>query len=104
MITMSRRSRTTWFGFAGVLVLAGVAAGIVFGGNFGPLLALALIGLGLVLATGLVFYEVGLSEDRERAREAAAAEREARRREGEKAPRRPRPHLGRMRGHQRRLK
>jgi fatty acid desaturase len=101
---MSRRSRIIWFGGAGVLVLAGIGAAIAVGGTFGQVLALVLIGLGLVLATALVFYEVGLSEDRERAQEDAAAEREVKRRERVKAPRVRRSRLGRMRGEQRRLK
>ena len=45
---------------AGVVVLAGVVAPIVDSGGLGQILALVLISLGLVLATALVFYEVGL--------------------------------------------
>ena len=92
---MSKRRRIQWFGGAGVLVLAGVVAPIVDSGGLGQILALVLISLGLVLATALVFYEVGCSEDRERARDAA-----------QRTPR-PRPpaphrsHLGRMRGSRR---
>jgi hypothetical protein len=94
---MTRRRRIQWFGGAGVVVLAGVAAVIVDSGDLGQMLALVLISLGLVIATALVFYEVGLSEDRERAREAAA-----------RTPR-PRPlkprrtRLDRMRGRRRGL-
>jgi hypothetical protein len=51
-------------------VLGGLVAGFGLGGGLGQILALVLISLGLVVATALVFYEVGLSEDRERAREA----------------------------------
>ena len=97
---MRSRSRVIGFGSALLLVIAGVAGGIGFGGTFGQILALALISLGLVLATALVFYEVGLSEDRERARE------EARKRERDSPPRgkrRPRLRLGRRRGQRRRL-
>ncbi|MFZ0042532.1 MAG: hypothetical protein WAK93_14565, partial [Solirubrobacteraceae bacterium] len=36
-------------------------------GTLGGTLATVLIGLGLVLAVSLVFYEVGLTEDRDRA-------------------------------------
>jgi hypothetical protein len=73
----------------------------LFGGGLGQILALVLVGLGLVALTSLVFLEVGLSEDRERARETAAAARKAGR-----APRRRalRPRLERMRGQSRRLK
>jgi hypothetical protein len=82
-----------------VLVAAGVAGGVAFGGTFGQVLALVLISLGFVLATGLVFYEVGLSEDRERAREEAHRVRPP-------APPghgRPRLPLERRRGQRRRL-
>ncbi|HEY2438269.1 MAG TPA: hypothetical protein VGH93_13895, partial [Solirubrobacteraceae bacterium] len=60
--------------------------------------ALVLIGLGFVEATGLVFLEVGLSEDREREQAAQAGR--------SRAPRLRRPlrRLGRMRGERRRLK
>lgn len=64
---MSRRSRISGFGSAAVLVVAGVVGAIVVSGTLGQILALVLIALGLVLATALVFLEVGLSEDRERA-------------------------------------
>lgn len=60
-------------------------------GTTGQVLAMALIGVGLVILTGLVFMEVGLTEDRERERE---RDREARR----SAPSRPRrPRLEPMR-------
>jgi hypothetical protein len=109
---MSLRSRVIGFGVAFVLVLAGVAGGVGFRGTFGQILALVLIGLGLVLATGLVFYEVGLSEDRERAgEEAARRSQEARRRERERKrpPERDdgrvrRRRLERRRGQRRRLR
>ena len=96
---MSQRSRVISFGSALLLVLAGLAGGIGFGGTFGQVLAIVLIGLGLVLATALVFLEVGLSEDRDRARE------EAQRRKATERPERTRPrvHLARRRGQRRRL-
>ena len=93
---MSKRSRVIGYGSAMLLVLAGVGGAVAFGGTFGQVLALALIGLGLVLATALVFFEVGLSEDHERARE------EARRRPPPQDRPRP-PRLGRMRGRHRHL-
>jgi hypothetical protein len=64
---MSRRSRVLGFGGAGVLVVAGAVCAVAFAGGLGQILALVLIGLGLVAATSLVFLEVGFSEDRERA-------------------------------------
>jgi hypothetical protein len=70
---VSRRSRVLSFGGAAALVVAGIVCAVVIAGGAGQLLALVLIGLGLVVAVSLVFYEVGLSEDRERARTEAAA-------------------------------
>ena len=66
---VSKRSRVVAFGSAGLLILAGIVCAAVVDGGTGEALALALIGLGLVAATSQVFLEVGLSEDRERARE-----------------------------------
>jgi len=110
---MSRRSRIVGFGSAGVLVLAGIASAFVFSGGLGQNLAFALVALGLVLGTSLVFYEVGLTEDRERAREERARRDEALRREREQErvakPSHPpepssRVRLGRSRGRPRRLR
>ncbi len=100
---MSRRSRIVGFGSAALLILAGAVCAALVGGEFGEILALVLISLGCVDAISLVFLEVGLSEDRERAREDAA-----RQREREPSETRPRPRLGRrrldrMRGRPRRL-
>ncbi len=101
---MRVRSRIIGFGGAGLLVVAGVGGEIGFGGTVGQLLALVLVSLGLILATALVFYEVGLSEDRARARE-EARDREAKKSEA-KHPRRPLPRvpLERRRGQRRRLR
>ena len=107
---MTGRSRILGFGSAAVLVLAGIAGAIAFSGTVGQLLALILIGLGFVLATGLVFLEVGLSEDRERARaEDQASGTEAPphdRGPGQRGPdRRSTPRrMDRMRGTRRRLR
>jgi len=110
---VSRRSRIAGFGSAGLLVLLGIACAVVFSGALGQNLAFVLVALGLVLATSLVFYEVGLTEDRARAREDKARRREeARRREAEREAaaklddakrghaeaRSPRIRLGRSRG------
>jgi hypothetical protein len=80
-------------------VVAGVVVLAVVGGLAAEVVALVLIGLGFVGATGLIFFEVGLSEDRDREREQAA-----------QAAGRPRPRvkpplrrLGRLRGERRRL-
>jgi len=96
---MSKRARIATFGCAGLLVILGVACAVVIGRGTGEVLALVLIGLGFVAGTSLVFLEVGLTEDRERARELArsAPRRSERRRV------RDRPRLDRMRGKPRRL-
>lgn len=98
---MTPRARLLAYGFCGLLVILGVVGPVALSGLFGELLAFILISLGLVFALGLVFYEVGLSEDREREREQKARA-EAKARPAPAA--RPRPRLERMRGRSRRLK
>jgi hypothetical protein len=111
---MSPATRIVYFGSAGLLVICGVVCAAVISGELGQLLALVLIGLGLVLATAFVFMEVGLSEDRERAREEQAREQGARQDRAGEDGQRPRglaspsgrlrrPNLERSRGHRRRL-
>jgi hypothetical protein len=76
------------------MIAAGIACAVAIGGVVGALLALMLIGSGLVLVTSLVFLEVGLSEDRDRELELA------RRTAVRPAPRtRPRVRARRVRGH-----
>ena len=73
-------------------MVAGTGCAAFVAGVTGQVLAMALIGSGLVILTGLVFMEVGLSEDRDR---------EERRRDGSSspAPRRLEPtRLPRLRG------
>ena len=108
---MSRRSRIVGFGSAGVLVVAGIACAFAFSGSLGQNLAFVLVALGLVLATSLVFYEVGLTEDRARVREDKARRREEEQRERDDAAKRGHPperssriRLDRMRGRPRRLR
>jgi hypothetical protein len=103
---MSRRSRIVGFGSGGVLVVAGIACAFAFSGSLGQNLAFVLVALGLVLATSLVFYEVGLTEDRDRAREERRRERE---RKNAAKPEHPPERSGRilrdrMRGRPRRLR
>jgi hypothetical protein len=103
-VAVSKRSRIRGFGGAGVLVVGGIVCGIAIGGGLGQVLALVLIGIGLVVAVSLVFYEVGLSEDHERAREERA--RAAAEAPGTRASRRranPVRRLARLRGERRRL-
>ena len=100
---MSKRSRIRSYGGAALVIVAGALLGALAGGATGPIVALVLMGLGLVAITALIFFEVGLSEDRQRAREKkqAQARRDARRRPG---PGADRPRLERSRGHPRRLR
>jgi N-methylhydantoinase A/oxoprolinase/acetone carboxylase beta subunit len=109
---MSRRSRIVGFGSAGVLIVAGIVCALALRGGLAQNLAFVLVALGMVLATSLVFYEVGLTEDRERAREEKARREDERRREQERAAKREHPPersknpigLDRMRGRPRRLR
>lgn len=115
-LEVSRRSRILGFGSAAALVVAGILCAFIFSGGLGQNLAFALVAIGLVEGTALVFYEVGLTEDRERARETrAAAEREAASgqagEQGRDRAKRPHPpersgraRLDRMRGRPRRLR
>lgn len=90
---MSKPARIIGYGLGAGLIVLGVIAAVFVAGITGQALAFVLIALGLVLATSLVFYEVGLSEDRELARQARARRRA-----------RPRFRLGRERDHNRRLR
>jgi len=64
---MSRRARILAYGAAVALTLAGIGAAVA-GGLVGQVLAIAGITFGLGGALLLLFYEVGLSEERELAR------------------------------------
>jgi hypothetical protein len=103
---VSRRSRIVGFGSAGLLVLAGIACAVAFSGGLGQNLAFALVALGLIEGTALIFYEVGLTEDRDRAREERAAEERKARGPANVHPPEPRrqPGLDRLRGRPRRLR
>lgn len=94
---MTPRGRVLSFGSAGFLVIAGAICAALLTGGAAQILAFLLIGLGFVLATGLVFLEVGLSEDRERARKRGSRGSTARREEA-------RSKLVRARGYRRRLR
>ena len=108
---MSSRARIASFGSAALLVIAGAICAAVVSGSAGQVLAMVLIGLGLVLATALVFLEVGLSEDRQRAKEERERTRVERQRASRdeaqlslRSGRLKRPSLGRSRDHPRRLR
>jgi UDP-N-acetylmuramyl pentapeptide phosphotransferase/UDP-N-acetylglucosamine-1-phosphate transferase len=76
--------------------VAGAVLAAVVVTEVAEIVALVLVGLGLIGVTGLVFLEVGLSEDRERERESRRAERLKHR----ERPRRPLERLRpRRRGH-----
>jgi hypothetical protein len=103
---LTRRWRTQRYGAAILVVLAGVACAATISGTLGGTLATVLIGVGLVGVLSLVFYEVGLSEDRERARRRSRDERQRPAAPAHPDPRpRPAPRRpDRMRGHRRRLR
>jgi hypothetical protein len=63
------RSRALAFGSAAALVVAGALCALLIDGLTGEVLAIALITFGLGAVVLLVFFEVGLSEDRELERE-----------------------------------
>jgi hypothetical protein len=69
LAAVAPRPRVLAFGSAAALVVAGAICGVLVGGLTGEVLAIALITLGLGAAVLLVFLEVGLSEERELARE-----------------------------------
>jgi hypothetical protein len=97
VIGVERRQRIASFGSAAALIVAGAVCAASIGGGTGQVLALALIGIGFVLATSLVFLEVGLSEDKERARTLMGGGR------SRTAKRARRAGLGRSRSHRRRI-
>jgi hypothetical protein len=106
---MTRRGRFWSFGAAAVMVAAGAACATTLPAGLGSVSGLVLVGLGLVVAVSLVFLEVGLSEDRERAgarADAGAVEPElppGNRRVPPRPERLGRPPLHRRRGSSRRI-
>jgi hypothetical protein len=81
------RPRVLAFGSAAALVVAGSICAALVGGLTGEVLAVGLITLGLGAVVLLIFLEVGLTEERERARE----DKERRKRASDGEPRlRPR--------------
>ena len=64
---MTRRTRIVRYGASIAVALVGVACGALIPGTAGGTAATVLVGIGLVAIVSLVFYEVGLTEDRERA-------------------------------------
>jgi len=103
---LTRRSRAISFGSSAASVLAGALCAALIGGPAGSILAIVLIGLGLIAVLSLVFLEVGLSEDRVRAREAERQRSGSRPEAGRSDRALPPPpaRLQRMRGRRRRLR
>jgi hypothetical protein len=66
---VSWRERIRWYGAAVGLMVVGVICGFAIAGLVGDILRLTLITLGLGAVLLLVFYEIGLSEDKARAKE-----------------------------------
>ena len=81
---MAPRARLLAYGSAAVLVVAGALSAALISGLTGQLLTIVLLSLGLGGAVLLGFFEIGLSEDRDRARE----EERRRRRAAQRSPRR----------------
>jgi hypothetical protein len=97
---VTRRARIALYGSTALLIVAGAVCATAFTGETVQVVGFLLIGAGLIIAMGLVFLEVGLSEDRERAREreATLGDRPA------KSRRVKVPRAERSRGHRRRLR
>jgi hypothetical protein len=66
---VTRDKRIRWYGSAAGLIAVGVIAGFVVPGLVGDIIRLTLITLGMGWVLLLVFYEIGLSEDKARAKE-----------------------------------
>jgi hypothetical protein len=60
------------YGTVGGLIVAGTVAAAVVPGMTGQVLAMLLIGVGMVGVISVIFLEVGFSEDRDRARDEAS--------------------------------
>jgi hypothetical protein len=66
---MKPRTRLLSYGGAALVIVLGVIADPVLGGITGEAVLIALVSLGAIAIVSLIFLEVGLSEDRERAGE-----------------------------------
>jgi hypothetical protein len=66
---VSPRSRTLAFGSAAAFVVAGGVCAVLVGGVTGEVLTVVLMSLGFGGAVLLAFLEVGLGEERERAKD-----------------------------------
>ena len=52
-----------------VVVVIGVLCGAIIPGTLGGTICTAIVGIGLVAVISFIFYDVGLTEDRDRARQ-----------------------------------
>jgi hypothetical protein len=73
---VSRHTRVVRYGASIVVALVGVACGALIPGAAGGTAATVLVGIGLVGVVSLLFYEVGLTEDRDRERARRRLERD----------------------------
>jgi hypothetical protein len=83
---MSRRTRILAFGSAAALVVVGAILGVAIGGHTGEIVGVTLGTLGLGAVILLVFLEIGLSEDRELAKEERLRREAAERTEADARP------------------
>jgi hypothetical protein len=65
---LKRSRRALRYGVAIGVVVVGVLCGAIIPGTLGGTICTAVVGIGLVGVVSLVFYDVGLTEDRDRAR------------------------------------
>jgi hypothetical protein len=87
---MSRRGRLLAYGTAAALVVAGGLCAALVDSEFGQLLTIGLLSIGIGGVVLLVFFEIGLSEDRERERKRRRAPKHPESRPRPLARRRPR--------------
>ncbi len=66
---MGRAARIRWYGSAALLVVAGTVVIVASDTVTAEAVSVSLISLGLIVVVSLMFFEVGLSEDRARERE-----------------------------------
>jgi hypothetical protein len=84
---MSRRWRIFAFGWVAVLIIAGGICGALVGGVAGEVLTIVLLSMGLAGGLLLLFLEVGLSEERDLARDEACRKHRRRESPGHGLPR-----------------
>lgn len=68
-------ARALRYAAAIAVVVVGILCGAIIPGTLGGTICTAVVGIGLVAVVSLVFYDVGLTEDRDRARMEARDER-----------------------------